>query len=114
MENVLYGMNVEEIKIMSKVILVIDDPTCCLMCSCSSVIYQNMKCLALGEKLTEDEVYDEKPEWCPLKSVQYIKEKIIKELKDRKFENCKTDKQYAFNEGLIVAAKIVELFKITD
>ena len=54
---------------MSKVILVIDDPTCCLMCSCSSVIYQNMKCLALGENLTESEVYDEKPEWCPLKPI---------------------------------------------
>lgn len=52
---------------MSKAILVIYMPRSCLFCPIANILYGHEKCEHLGEDLTFEDIYDQKPDWCPLK-----------------------------------------------
>ena len=58
---------------MSKAILVMDMPSSCLFCPCSNLIFQQ-KCEETGEYITLDNIYEERPTWCPLRECPTKKE----------------------------------------
>lgn len=50
---------------MSKAILVMDMPTCCSECPCCYV----SRCEVFQKGITREDIYESKPNWCPLREV---------------------------------------------
>lgn len=61
---------------MSKAMLIIDEPECCIDCPCSNFIsgYEQWQCKATEMELSEFELEAERPIWCPLRPVPTLKE----------------------------------------
>lgn len=54
---------------MSKAMLIMDMPSSCLHCSCSNILHGKSRCEETGENLTVDDIYEQRPTWCPLREV---------------------------------------------
>lgn len=55
---------------MSKAILVMDMPTCCSECPCCYV----PRCEVFQKGITRENIYESKPNWCPLREISKKKE----------------------------------------
>lgn len=75
---------------MSKAILVIENPSLCLCCPIArwNDAKGPFECFHFGKKVTYDEFYNKRPDWCPLR-----------ELPEYKEENHTSDYSDIKNEG---------------
>ena len=63
---------------MAKAMLIMEMPINCLHCSCSTILHGKSRCEEIGENLTVDDIYEERPTWCPLREAPQKMEKYHK------------------------------------
>lgn len=52
---------------MNKAVLILDMPSSCKECPCWYICCYTPKCIILNKSLETNEIYEKKPDWCPLK-----------------------------------------------